>query len=111
MKVQFTARHFKPTADIKAHASESLERLEKFEDNILHAEIIVTEEQKASKTRCVTEIVIKTKDSTLTTTASGSKHAEVIDSAAKKLERLLEKHKEKRERERTRKSKLASTRK
>lgn len=111
MKVQFTARHFKPTPDIRAHAIAIVERLEKFEGSILHAEVIIAEEKKTTRTVCNAEIILKAKDIVITTKASGAKHVEVIDAAAKKLERLLEKHKEKREHERTRKSKQTSARK
>lgn len=110
MKVQFTARHFKPTDELRSYAINSVERLERIEDGIMHAEVILTEEQKPARTMCQSEIKLKVFDTVITTKASGAKHVTVIDSASKKIERLLEKQKEKRQRERLRKSKQASTR-
>jgi len=110
MKIQFTARHFKPTEDIRQHATDHLERLEKY-DNILHAEVILTELQKASRTVRNAELIVKVFGTVLTTKSTGAQFPQAIDEASKKLETQLKRHREKQKTERLRKSKLVATKK
>ncbi|MGH9831105.1 MAG: ribosome hibernation-promoting factor, HPF/YfiA family [Blastocatellia bacterium] len=110
MKIQFTARHFKPTDAIRDHATAHLERLEKY-DNIMHAEVILTEEQKPSKTVRNAELIVKVFGTILTTKSNGVQFPEAIDAAAKKLETQLKRYKDKHSAERLRKSKLTPAKK
>jgi ribosomal subunit interface protein len=110
MNVQFTARHFKPSDDIRAHAISCVEKLERIEADILHAEVILTEEQKSSRLVCEAEFIIKVYDTVLITKAEDAKHIEAITLAARKLDTLLEQHKETLQHDRLRKSKQSSTR-
>ena len=107
MNIQFTARHFTPSEEIRQHATSHLERLTKFED-VKHAEVILTEEQKTTRTVRSAELIVKVNGNVLTTTASGAQFLEVIDSATAKLESQLKKYKEKHSIERRRRTKLAA---
>lgn len=110
MKIQFTARHFKPTDDIRQMATANLERLERYDD-ILHAEVILSEQQKASRTVRNAELIVKVFGTVLTTKSTSTQFPQAIDTATKKLEVQLKRHKEKQKTERLRKSKLVATKK
>ena len=45
MNVTFTARHFRPHADIRDHALEEVKKLGKFYDGILSATVILSFER------------------------------------------------------------------
>ena len=110
MNVQFTARHFKPSGTIRTHALHCVEKFETYADNINHAEVILTELPKTTRTVCTAEFIVKVYDTVLITKASEATHIEAINAAAKKLEKVLDKHNEKRKSERLRKSKQTSSR-
>ncbi len=110
MKIQFTARHFKPSDEIRQQATDHLERLEKYDD-ILHAEVILSEQQKASRTVRNAELIVKVFGTVLTTKSTGAQFPQAIDEAAKKLESQLKRHKDKLKTGRLRKSKLTPAKK
>ncbi len=108
MKIQFTARHFAPTEDIRQRATAHIERLARFED-IMHAEIVLTEEHKLSRTVRSAEFIVKVFNGVLTTKSEGAQFTEAIDAVASKLETQLKKHKEKHSEGRRRNAKRIAT--
>ncbi len=111
MNIRFTARHFRASDDIRRHALAAIERLPRFEERISSTEVVLTQEEKPTRLVCNCEFVVKVPGGiVLTTSANAPRHAEAVDKAAQKIERLLEKNKEKRDRERVRLSKLAGKR-
>jgi ribosomal subunit interface protein len=107
MNIRFTARHFKATDEIRRHALSSIERLAKFDDRISSTEVVLIQEEKPTRLVCTCEFIVKVTGTVIATTATAPRHVESIDKSTSKIVRLLEKHKEKRDRERVRKSKLA----
>lgn len=110
MNVQFTARHFKPSGSLRTLALRCVEKFETYADNIIHAEVILTEQPKPTRMVCTAEFIVKVYDTVLITKASEATHVEAINVAAKKIEKILDKHNERRKKERLRKSKQTSTR-
>ena len=110
MNVQFTARHFKPSGNVRTLALRCVEKFETYADNIIHAEVVLTEQPKATRTVCTAEFIVKVYDTILITKAQEATHVEAINAAAKKIEKILDRHNEKRKTERLRRSKQGSTR-
>ena len=91
MRISFTARHFKSSERLKAFATDEVQRLKKYYDDILDVEIIldyVKQEQ-------VAEIVVKVYGQRLAVAEKSEDMYKSITLAVDKLERKLLKYKEK----------------
>ena len=91
MRITFTARHFKPSQRLKAHAEEQMAKMKRFYNGILDIEIIldyVKQEQ-------VAELVAKVYGTRLAVVEKSEDMYKSIDLAAEKLERQLLRYKEK----------------
>ena len=89
MRITFTARHFKPSANLKVHAEDKVAALNKYYDGILDVDIIldfVKQEQ-------VAEIIAKVHNAKLTAIEKSEDMYKSIDLAVEKLERRIKKYK------------------
>lgn len=91
MRITFTARHFKPSQRLKAHAEEQVTKLKRYYEGILDIEIIldyVKQEQ-------VAELVAKVYGTRLAVVEKSGDMYKSIDLAVEKMERQLKRYKEK----------------
>jgi putative sigma-54 modulation protein len=89
MRITLTARHFKPSANLKKHAENKVAALNKYYDGILDVDIIldfVKQEQ-------VAEIIAKVHSTSLTAVEKSEDMYKSIDLAVEKLERQIKKYK------------------
>lgn len=94
MNVHFTARHFRARPDVKSHAIDAVEKLGKYYDGILSAEIILSFERTTNSVKTA-EIVLHVYGGVLTAKQKSAEYMKSIDAAVAKLEVQLEKYKAK----------------
>jgi len=107
MDIQFTARHFKARGSLKNYAIGEIERLKKFYDGIVSADIILSYENTRNSVK-VAEINLKVFGKHLVAVEKSDDFFKSVDYAVEKLERQLKKYKDKHrvEKYRQRKSRL-----
>ncbi len=94
MNIQITSRHFKIHDTIRDHAIHEIEKLERFFDGILSADVVLYfEKPQNSRKHC--ELTLKVQGSTLFAAESTDDFLKSIDGSVEKLERQLKKYKEK----------------
>ena len=91
MRINFTARHYKPSERLKEYAVNEVKRLEKYYDGIIDCDIILDYQKDIQ----IAEIIIGVYGSKLTVTEKTDDIYKSIDVAVSKLERQLKKYKEK----------------
>lgn len=91
MRVNFTARHYKPSKRLKDYATNEVLRLEKYYDGIIDCDIILDYQKELQ----IAEIVVKVYGAKLAVTEKTDDIYKSIDFAVEKLERQLVKYKEK----------------
>ncbi len=94
MKINITARHFRAKESTQDFIKARLESLEKYNENILHADVILSYDKPPADTKYC-EIIIKLKNKLLTATESAVDFEKAIDLAAGKIEIQLYKVKDK----------------
>ncbi len=91
MRITFTARHFKPSENLKEHAENEVRRLKKYYDGILDAEVILD----YIKQEQVAEIIIKVYGNKIPVVVKSEDMYKSITLAVDTLERNILKYKEK----------------
>jgi len=94
MKIQITARHFKAKGSTQDYIKEKLENLSKYNENIIHADVILSYDKPPADTKYC-EILIKLKDISLTAKEGSADFEKSIDLAVEKIEKQLYKVKDK----------------
>jgi putative sigma-54 modulation protein len=90
MKTKLTARHFDLTPEIRAHAEEELEGLNKFFEHIISAELIMD----VARHRRLAEIKVKVSRDTIAGNGESDDLNKAIALAVDKVKVQLVKHKE-----------------
>jgi putative sigma-54 modulation protein len=94
MNIQITSRHFRIHDTIRNHAITEVEKLERFFDGILAADVVLYfEKQQKSRKHC--EITLKVQGSKMFAGEDSDDFLKSIDGAVGKMERQLKKYKEK----------------
>jgi putative sigma-54 modulation protein len=88
MNIQFTARHFHASDALKASVIARAEDLTRYYENITSAHIVLDAEDEIRKKA---EVVLNTKQKSITGKAEDEKLGAAIDSAFDKVERQLKK--------------------
>ncbi len=91
MRTRFTARHYKAPEKLKDFAENEVQRLTKFNDNIVDCEIILDYEKQTQ----VAEIILSVQGQRLTAVEKSENVRKSITLAADKLEKQLKKIKTK----------------
>lgn len=89
MRKSITARHFDLTPEMKQSCEEEIERLAKFFDNIISAELVLDKERHLKKA----ELRVKVYNATITGTASTEDLYKSVSEAADKVKVQLQKYK------------------
>ncbi|MBP1658009.1 MAG: hypothetical protein H6Q31_2610 [Bacteroidetes bacterium] len=92
MNVTFTARHFRPHADVKQHALDTVKKLGKFYDGIVTANVVLSYERATNSIKTA-EINVHVYGTVLTAKEKSEDYRKSIDKAAEKLTLQLEKYK------------------
>ncbi len=91
MNVTFTARHFRPHADVKQHALDTVKKLGKFYDGIVTANVVLSYERATNSIKTA-EINVHVYGTVLTAKEKSEDYRKSIDKAAEKLKQQLEKY-------------------
>jgi len=91
MRINFTARHYKPSERLKEYAQNEVKRLEKYYDGIIDCDIILDYQKDIQ----IAEIMVTVYGTKLTVKEKTEDIYKSIDSAVEKLERQLKRYKEK----------------
>ena len=94
MTITFTARHFRPHADIKEHALETVKKLGKFYDGIVSATVVLSFERITNSVK-IAEINLRVHGTTLSATEKSDDFRKSLDAASEKLTVQLQKYKTK----------------
>lgn len=89
MRVNFTARHYKPSERLKNYATDEVQKLDKFYEGIITCDIILDYQ----KLQQIAEIIIQVHGNRLTAVEKSEDIYKSIDLAVAKLERQLKKYK------------------
>jgi len=89
MRVNITARHYKTSERLKEHATQEVQKLDKFYEGIISCEVILD----SQKLEQITEIIIHVQGNRLTAVEKSEDIYKSIDLAVAKLERQLKKYK------------------
>lgn len=89
MKVSITARHFELNSELRAFVQEELDKLERYFDRIVSANVVLEVERYRQRS----EITIKISGTTLTGTGESNDMYVSIEESVDKLKGQLKKHK------------------
>lgn len=89
MRVNFTARHYKPSERLKEYATSEVLKLDKFYEGIITCDVVL-DYQKLDQ---IAEIIVHIHGHRLTALEKSEDIYKSIDLAVVKLERQLKKHK------------------
>ena len=92
MKINFTARHYKPSQRLKEYAETELNKLEKVYDGIISCDIVLDYQKEIQ----IAEVNVFVHGQTLTVIEKTEDIYKSIDMAAEKMERQLIRYKQKR---------------
>jgi len=95
MRINFTARHYKPSPRLKEYAHNEVLRLEKFYDGIISCEIVLDYQKDIQ----IAELNITVYGQILTVVEKTDDIYKSIDTAVQKMERKLKRYKEKKSRQ------------
>jgi len=87
MRVNFTARHYKPSERLKNYATDEVQKLDKFYEGIVSCDIVLDYQ----KLQQIAEVVINVHGNRLTAVEKSEDIYKSIDLAVAKLERQLKK--------------------
>ena len=90
MKISITARKFKAHYSLKDFISSEVSSLEKYNDDILHADVILSYQNNHDSVK-ISEIVLQVPGQTLTATESSDDFKKSTAAAVEKLIRQLKK--------------------
>jgi putative sigma-54 modulation protein len=96
MKINITARKFKAHESLKDMIKSEVSSLEKFNDEILSADVILSYRNVKESIK-IAEIVIHIPGQTISATEEAEEYSKAISGVIRKLERQLEKVKTKKE--------------
>lgn len=94
IKVNITSRHFKAHETIQDYIKNEIGNLNKYHEDILHADIILSFEKSINSVKNC-EILVKLKDKILTAKESTDDFVKSIDKAIDKIETQILKYKDK----------------
>ncbi len=94
MNVKFTARRFRAHADLRQHAIDAVNRLDRFYDGIVSAEIILSFERAVNSVKTA-EINLQVYGAVLSARDKSEDFLKSIDAAVAKLEVQLTRYKTK----------------
>jgi ribosomal subunit interface protein len=94
MNIKFTARHFRPHAELKEHALETVKKLDKYYDGILAATVVLSFERTTNSVKRA-EISLQVYGGILTATKESEDFIKSIDAASEKVMLQLQKYKNK----------------
>ena len=94
IKVNITSRHFKAHDTLRDYIKNEIETLGKYNEEILHADIILSFEKAIHSVKNC-EIIFKLRDKILTSKESTDDFVKSIDKAVDKIETQLLKYKDK----------------
>lgn len=94
IKINITSRHFKAHETLQDYIQNNIENLSKYNEEILHADVILSFEKAVNSIKHC-EIIVKLKDKILTTKESADEFNKAVDKAINKIEVQLKKYKDK----------------
>lgn len=94
MNIYITARHFKAHETLRAYAFDSLNKLEKYYDGILSADLILSFEKSKNSVKAA-ELVVKVQGAVLKSLGKTDDYVKSIDEAVAKIEKQIQKYKSK----------------
>ncbi len=92
MNIQITSRHFKGSAELQQKIRESVEKLQKFNDSITGAHVILDAEKKNIRRA---EILLNVLDKSIIVTNEAENMRKAVEKVFLKAERQLKKQNEK----------------
>ena len=92
MDIKFTARHFKPTENLRDYAQDAVRKLERIYDGSVKSEIILSFERTRNSLK-VAEIHLTVYGTLLKAVQKSDDYQKSVDTAVAKLERQLVKYK------------------
>ncbi len=92
MKIQITARNFHASPQLHASLKESLERLERFNDSITGAHVILSNEKSGARRA---EVIVKILDKSVCAQAEEDNMGKAMETMLERIERQLKKENEK----------------
>jgi len=95
MKKFFTARHFDASEDLKQFSLDTVEKLQKFYDNIIDVDIVL-EPSSSDEEPHSAEINVNVPQSHLKSAETATTYEQAVNEAVENLSRQLKKYKEKR---------------
>lgn len=94
MKINITSRHFKANESLQQYIKSKIEDLEKYDETIIHADVILSFEDASNNVqRC--EIILKLRDKILTAKEDSEDFNKSVDMAMEKIEAQVHKYKDK----------------
>lgn len=94
MQIQFTARHFDASNELRDYTEQKLEKLLRFYDGVTDATIVLSKGGNGSSERTA-EISLRVFRQTLTARDTATTHEEAIDNSIERLRRQLMRYKAK----------------
>lgn len=94
MNIYITARHFKAHETLRAYAFGSLNKLEKYYDGILSADLILSFEKSKNSVKAA-ELIVKVQGAVLKSLGKSDEYVKSIDEAVAKVEKQIQKYKSK----------------
>jgi putative sigma-54 modulation protein len=94
MNIYITARHFKAHETLRAYAFDSLNKLEKYYDGILSADLILSFEKSKNSVKAA-ELIVKVQGAVLKSLGKTDDYVKSIDEAVAKIEKQIQKYKSK----------------
>lgn len=92
MKINITSRHFKASDNLQNYINGKLEELTKYNEDILHADVVLAEENTIVKS-C--EILLKLRQELLVAKENSDEFEKAIDKAVEKIDAQVYKLKDK----------------
>ncbi len=94
IKINVTSRHFKAHETIQDHIENSINNLSKYNEEILHADVILSFEKAINSVK-ICEIILKLKDKVITAKEESDDFIKSVDKAIDKVETQILKYKDK----------------
>lgn len=94
MDIHITARHFKAHDTLRSYAFDSINKLEKYFDGILSADLVLSYEKSTNSVKAA-ELLVKVQGAILKALEKSDDYQKSIDTAVAKVGRQLQKYKSK----------------
>ncbi len=94
MNISITARHFKAHESLREYAFQEIQKLEKYYDGIISAEIIFSYEKAQNSIKNV-ELIVAVQGTVLKALDKSDDYAKSLDMAIDKMESQIKKYKDK----------------